>query len=98
MASATHHLKMTRSCAHVVKEKLPFLVLALLLVVGGLGGNSGAQIVVDGTLNNSEGYGNPLAAQTINTGFGDNHSDAGGGSSGGSELDAVYGVVTNGYL
>jgi len=39
-----------------------------------------------------------LATQTINTGFGDNNSDASGASSGGSELDAVYGVATHGYL
>ena len=57
-----------------------------------------AQVTVDGILNSSEGYGSPLAIQTINTGFGDNSTDASGNSSGGSELDAVYGVVTNGYL
>lgn len=89
---------MTRSCAHVVKTKLQYLFLALQLGIGLLAVNSHAQIVVDGTLNNSEGYGNPLAVQTINTGFGDNQADTGGGSSGGSELDAIYGVVTNGYL
>ncbi len=72
-------------------------ILFLLLAIGGLGASAFAQINVDGTLNSSEGYGNPLAAQTINTGFGDN-SSSDGASPGGSELDAVYGVVTNGYL
>ena len=38
-----------------------------------------------------------LATQTINTGFGD--STVGDGTSnGGSELDAAYGTVSNGYL
>ena len=67
------------------------------MIIGGLGASACAQITVDGTLNNSEGYGSPLATQTINTGFGDNTS-ASGTSSGGSELDAIYGVATNGYL
>ena len=70
----------------------------LLSVIGGLATAARAQVTVDGILNNSEGYGNPLAIQTINTGFGDNSTDASGNSSGGSETDAVYGVVTNGYL
>jgi hypothetical protein len=70
----------------------------LLSVIGGLTTPARAQVTVDGILNNSEGYGSPLAIQTINTGFGDNSTDASGNSSGGSELDAVYGVVTNGYL
>lgn len=48
-------------------------------------------------LNSSEGYGSPLATETINTGFGDN-TTTNGTSSGGSELDAVYAVATNGYL
>jgi glycosidase len=64
----------------------------------GLAASASAQITVDGILNLQEGYGNPLATQTINTGFGDNSTDTSGNSSGGSELDAVYGVVTNGYL
>jgi hypothetical protein len=76
----------------------PTLVLLLLLAAVGLGQRAAfAQATVDGTLNASEGYGSPLATQTINTGFGDNTSP-GGTSSGGSELDAVYGVATNGYL
>jgi glycosidase len=57
-----------------------------------------AQVSVDGTLNYSEGYGSPLASQTVNTGFGDNSSDTSGRSNGGSELDAIYSVVYNGYL
>ena len=64
----------------------------------GLVASSSAQVTVDGVLNSSEGYGSPLATQTINTGFGDNRTDTSGNSSGGSELDAAYGVVTNGYL
>ncbi|MGH7979449.1 MAG: hypothetical protein ACREE6_08735, partial [Limisphaerales bacterium] len=50
------------------------------------------------TLYYPEGFGSPSASQTINTGFGDNNSDTSGNSGGGSELDAVYGVVNNGYL
>ncbi len=68
------------------------------MAITGLAASAHAQVTVDGTLNNSEGYGGPLATQTINTGFGDNNSDSSGASSGGSELDAVYGVATNGYL
>jgi hypothetical protein len=56
-----------------------------------------AGVVVDGSINGSEGYGAPLATQTINTGFGD--STVGDGTStGGSELDAAYGVVSGGNL
>jgi glycosidase len=57
-----------------------------------------SQVVVDGTLNSSEGYGSPWTTQTINTGFGDNNSDTSGSSGGGSELDAVYSTSTNGVL
>lgn len=54
-----------------------------------------AQIAVDGTLD--AGYGSALAVQTVNTGFGD-ATVGNGNSSGGSELDAAYGTVSNGYL
>lgn len=70
----------------------------MLLTVGGVAASASAQVNVDGTLNSSEGYGSPLATQTINTGFGDNTLDTSGNSSGGSELDAIYSVATNGYL
>jgi glycosidase len=73
-------------------------ILFLLWALGRLAIIAGAQVSVDGTLNYSEGYGSPLATQTINTGFGDNNSDTSGNSSGGSELDTVYGVVYNGCL
>jgi glycosidase len=73
-------------------------VIFLLAIIGRLVTSACAQVAVDGILNNSEGYGSPLATQTINTGFGDNSSDTSGYSSGGSELDAVYGLVTNGYF
>jgi hypothetical protein len=82
-------------CA-VLKTVQIIRALIVSLILGG--GTAFAQPTVDGTLNGSENYGAPLATQTINTGFGDNTSDASGNSSGGSELDAVYGVVTNGYL
>jgi glycosidase len=74
------------------------LALFLLMIIAGLAASACAQVTVDGTLNSSEGYSGPLATQTINTGFGDNNSDASGNSNGGSELDAVYSVVTNGYF
>ncbi|HEX4052994.1 MAG TPA: PEP-CTERM sorting domain-containing protein [Tepidisphaeraceae bacterium] len=62
------------------------------ITVGARGG-----VVVDGTINGAEGYGGPIATQTVNTGFGD--STVGDGTSGGgSELDAAYGVVQNGNL
>ncbi|HEX3716946.1 MAG TPA: alpha-amylase family glycosyl hydrolase [Verrucomicrobiae bacterium] len=69
----------------------------LLMTIGGIAAGTYGQVTVDGTLNPSEGYGNPFAVQTVNTGFGDNTS-SNGASSGGSELDAVYAVATNGYL
>jgi glycosidase len=69
----------------------------VLLIIGGLAASAEAQVTVDGTLSSLEGYGAPLAVQTINTGFGDNTS-SGGTSGGGSELDAIYTVATNGYL
>ncbi len=72
--------------------------LFLSMIIGGLAASACAQVTVDGTLNSSEGYGSSLVTQTINTGFGDNNSDTSGNSSGGSELDAVYSVATNGYL
>jgi len=51
--------------------------------------------VVNGSLDGA--YGSPLATQTINTGFGD--STVGDGTStGGSELDAAYGIVNGGNL
>jgi hypothetical protein len=53
-----------------------------------------AQITVDGNLDPA--YGNPLAVQTINTGFG--NAAGGNDSVGGSELDAGYGVIQNGNL
>jgi hypothetical protein len=68
---------------------------ACLAVGTAISANAG--VVVDGSLNNSEGYGGPLATQTVNTGFGD--STVGDGTSGGgSELDAAYGVVQGGNL
>ena len=78
-----------------IKRYQEIPVLFFLLALGGLAAS--AQVTVDGTLNNSDGYGNPVTTQTINTGFGDNTSSS-GTSSGGSELDAVYSVATNGYL
>src|SRR5689334_16602673 len=54
-----------------------------------------AQPTVDGTLDGA--YGSPLATQTINTGFGDS-TIGDGSSSGGSELDAAYGIVSGGSL
>jgi hypothetical protein len=69
----------------------------LLMTIGELAASAYAQVIVGGTLSSSEEYGASLATQTINTGFGDNTSSS-GTSSGGSGLDAVYTVATNGYL
>lgn len=73
-------------------------ILILLLLTKKFATSANAQIIVDGTLSSSEEYGDPLSTQTINTGFGDNASDTSGKSNGGSELDAAYGVVRNGYV
>jgi hypothetical protein len=69
-----------------------------VLLAGGISGAAtfAAQaITVDGTLDGA--YGSPLATQTINTGFGDS-TIGDGSSSGGSELDAAYGLVSGGNL
>jgi MYXO-CTERM domain-containing protein len=57
----------------------------------GLAGQAAAQITVDGTLD--AGYGSALASQTAVTGFG-----TGTAASGGSQLDAGYGTIQNGFL
>jgi len=85
----------------IIMEKKRFHIIPVLFslwICGGLALSTQGQIIVDGTLNYTEGYGSPLTSQTINTGFGDNNSDSSGNSNGGSELDAVYGMVNNGYL
>ncbi len=53
------------------------------------------QVVIDGTVD--AGYGAALSVQNTNTGFGDsNLADPIFGN--GSEIDAIYGIVENGYL
>ena len=70
---------------------------SLGIVVLGLSGIGLAGVTVDGTLNPGEGYSGALATQTDLSGFG--YSTSGdGNSTGGSELDAGYGVVQNGTL
>ena len=71
------------------------LVLAAACATVLLNGTVMATITVDGSYDTD--YGAPLALQTNNTGFGDSTS-ADGHSTGGSELDAAYGVVQNGNL
>ena len=80
-----------------MKRYKKICVSFLLAAIGSLIASVYAQVTVDGSLGISEGYGAPLATQTINTGFGDNTSPS-GTSGGGSELDAIYTVATNGYL
>jgi hypothetical protein len=46
----------------------------------------------------SVSYGNPLAIQTVNTGFGASTGASGGDDLNGSELDAAYGTVNSGNL
>ena len=54
---------------------------------------------ITGDLNTtSVSYGNPLAVQTINTGFGASSGASGGDDYNGSELDAAYGTVSGGNL
>ena len=60
----------------------------------GAGLSAHAAITVDGNLD--AGYGSALAVQTIGTGFG--NAAGGDDSSGGSELDAAYGVISGGNL
>lgn len=67
----------------------------IITVTVGFTGYAQAQNL-DGTLNTAF-YGAPRAVQSINTGFGDS-TFADGNSSGGSELDAAYGVVAGGNL
>ncbi len=98
MVATENDLPVTRICILSMKLLQKIAAFVLLLAAGVLGETASAQVTVDGTLNYSEGYGSPLTIQTINTGFGDNNSDTSGQSSGGSELDGLYGVVYNGYL
>ena len=63
--------------------------------VSGFASKARATVAIDGSLDTD--YGAPLATQTNATGFGDN-TDATGLTAGGSELDAVYGVVQGGNL
>jgi autotransporter-associated beta strand protein len=54
-----------------------------------------AAIAIDGS--RDAAYGTPIVVQTNNTGFGDNNL-ADGNFANGSELDAAYALVENGYL
>jgi hypothetical protein len=71
--------------------------LAIGSFLGGLAVNLPAQII-DGVLSAADGYGSPLATQTINTGFGDSIYSAPGPDANGSELDALYGKIVGGNL
>jgi hypothetical protein len=53
-------------------------------------------ITVDGTAEST--YGCPIVVQTLGTGFGDNSSTNLQPVSGGSELDAAYGIIQNNVL
>jgi len=56
-----------------------------------------AQIVIDGTVDAN--YGAALSIQNTNTGFGDfGDGDGDPRTNGGSEIDAVYGTVSGGFL
>jgi len=69
--------------------------LAAVMFAGACGIVRAQTPTVDGTLD--AGYGSAMATQTINTSYGNNTS-AGGLSTGGSELDAAYGMVSGGNL
>src|SRR5207244_6805995 len=69
--------------------------LAAACVVAGLESSARAVINIDGT--KDAAYGTSLSLQTNNTGFGDN-TLTDGNFANGSELDAAYGKVENGYL
>lgn len=68
-------------------------ILAASLMV--LASWSASAATIDGTLDGA--YGSALAVQTVQTGFGDNLASD-GTSSGGSELDAAYGMISGGNL
>jgi hypothetical protein len=71
-----------------------FLACASILAIG-----SAAQAQITGNLSTSSiHYGSPLAIQTVNTGFGDSSGAGSGDDNNGSELDAGYGVVSDGNL
>lgn len=82
------------------KKLIRSSVLAGTCLVVGSAIAARAQVVVDGTINPSEGYGGPLATQTINTSFGDSTytGSPNGPDANGSELDANYGVVQGSTL
>lgn len=64
------------------------------LTVGAMDGT--AQTITGDLGTTGVTYGSPLSVQTINTGFGDN--SGAGDASGGSELDAAYGSISDGNL
>jgi len=57
-----------------------------------------AQPVLDGNASGSDGYGAALSVQNTQTQFGDNNDADLIANSGGSEIDQVFGVVSNGRL
>lgn len=65
--------------------------LVAIGAVGGLAFYTHAQPTVDGSLDSA--YGSALSVQTANTGFGTQTA-----ATGGNQLDAGYGLVSNGYL
>jgi hypothetical protein len=73
-----------------IDRPLPFL--AALFVATMLTRQATADVVVDGEIT-GDGYGAPVAVQSVNTGFGDND-----GFSQGSELNAAYARIEGGML
>jgi hypothetical protein len=70
---------------------------SVLTVSMAVAGTASAQIVVDGTVDAA--YGPALSIQNTNTGFGDTADlDGDDRTSGGSEIDGVYGTVSGGFL
>jgi PKD repeat protein len=95
---ATSNLTTSNSIIHIYTN---VGIYSATETVTGPGGSSSASLAVEVSINVdgsvSSPFGAPLSTQTINSGFGDS-TTGDGTSAGGSELDAAYGVVSNGML
>jgi hypothetical protein len=91
------NLRRVFACKHL---SLSASVAIVAAAMGSLAATSSAAVTVNGTY--SSDFGISLTTQTINTGYGDSsYSGAFNGfktDADGSELDAAYGVIENGYL
>jgi hypothetical protein len=75
------------------KAPFSFAFSVSLLAILAYAPHARSQVTVDGVVDPA--YGSAIATQTVNSGFG-NSTSGDGTSSGGSELDAAYGIVQSG--